>query len=114
MEIVAEMPDTRVEGFLAAGHAATITGWGVFERFVARHKLPVVVAGFEPLDILAGLVKLVELIREGRASVENMYPRCVTKAGNLARAGTALESIPADRRPVARHRARAERQPAAA
>jgi hydrogenase expression/formation protein HypD len=83
MEIVAEMPDTRVEGFLAAGHAATITGWGVFERFVARHKLPVVVAGFEPLDILAGLVKLVELIREGRASVENMYPRCVTKEGNL-------------------------------
>jgi hydrogenase expression/formation protein HypD len=44
MEIVAEMPDTRVEGFLAAGHAATITGWGVFERFVARHQLPVVVA----------------------------------------------------------------------
>lgn len=83
MEIVAEMPDTRVQGFLAAGHAATITGWGVFEPFVERHKLPVVVAGFEPLDILAGLVKLVELIREGRASVENMYPRCVTKEGNL-------------------------------
>ncbi|HEY7187206.1 MAG TPA: hydrogenase formation protein HypD [Vicinamibacterales bacterium] len=83
MEIVAEMPHTRVEGFLAAGHAATITGWGVFEPFVARHKLPVVVAGFEPLDILAGLVKLVELIREQTASVENMYPRCVTKEGNL-------------------------------
>ena len=83
MEIVAEMPDTRVEGFLAAGHAATITGWGVFEPFVARHKLPVVVAGFEPLDILAGLVKLVELIRERCASVENMYPRCVTREGNL-------------------------------
>jgi hydrogenase expression/formation protein HypD len=83
MEIVAEMPDTRVEGFLAAGHAATITGWGVFERFVERHRLPVVVAGFEPLDILAGLAKLVELIRDGRVSVENMYPRCVTKAGNV-------------------------------
>lgn len=83
MEIVAEMPETRVEGFLAAGHAATITGWGVFERFVDRHRLPVVVAGFEPLDILAGLVKLVELIGAGTASVENMYPRCVTKAGNL-------------------------------
>jgi hydrogenase expression/formation protein HypD len=50
---------------------------------VARHRLPVVVAGFEPLDILAGLVKLVELIHEGRASVENMYPRCVTTEGNL-------------------------------
>ena len=83
MEIVAEMPDTRVEGFLAAGHAATITGWGIFERFVERHKLPVVVAGFEPLDILAGLVKLAELIRDGAPSVENMYPRCVTRAGNL-------------------------------
>jgi hydrogenase expression/formation protein HypD len=83
MEIVAEMPNTRVEGFLAAGHAATITGWGVFEPFVARQKLPVVVAGFEPLDILAGLVKLVELIRDRAVSVENMYPRCVTKEGNL-------------------------------
>ena len=61
MEIVAEMPETRVEGFLAAGHAATITGWGIFEAFVERHRIPVVVAGFEPLDILAGLVELVEL-----------------------------------------------------
>jgi hydrogenase expression/formation protein HypD len=83
MEIVAEMPETRVEGFLAAGHAAAITGWGVFEPFVERHHLPVVVAGFEPLDILAGLVKLAELIRDRRATVENMYPRCVTKPGNL-------------------------------
>jgi hydrogenase expression/formation protein HypD len=83
MEIVAEMPRTRVEGFLAAGHAATITGWGIFERFVERHGIPVVVAGFEPLDILAGLVKLLEVIRDGRPRVENMYPRCVTREGNL-------------------------------
>jgi hydrogenase expression/formation protein HypD len=83
MEIVAEMPDSRVEGFLAAGHAATITGWGVFEPFVERHRLPVVVAGFEPLDILAGLVRLVELVRDGRPAVENMFPRCVTRQGNL-------------------------------
>lgn len=82
MEIVAEMPETRVEGFLAAGHAATITGWGIFERFVERHNLPVVVAGFEPLDILAGLLTLVELVRDGRAEVFNAYPRCVTREGN--------------------------------
>jgi hydrogenase expression/formation protein HypD len=82
MEIVAEMPGTRVEGFLAAGHAATITGWGIFEQFVERHRIPVVVAGFEPLDILAGLVKLLELIHDGRPRVENMYPRCVTREGN--------------------------------
>jgi hydrogenase expression/formation protein HypD len=82
MEIVAEMPETRVEGFLAAGHAATITGWGIFEPFVARHRIPVVVAGFEPLDILAGLVRLVELVRDGRPAVANMFPRCVTREGN--------------------------------
>jgi hydrogenase expression/formation protein HypD len=83
MEIVAEMPGTRVEGFLAAGHAATITGWGIFEPFVERHRIPVVVAGFEPLDILAGLAKLLEVIHDGRPRVENMYPRCVTREGNL-------------------------------
>jgi hydrogenase expression/formation protein HypD len=82
MEIVAEMPQTRVEGFLAAGHAATITGWGVFAPFVARHGLPVVVAGFEPVDILAALVKLVELVGARRAAVVNMFPRCVTEQGN--------------------------------
>jgi hydrogenase expression/formation protein HypD len=84
MEIVAEMPETRVEGFLAAGHAATITGWGIFEPFVERHRLPVVVAGFEPLDILAGLVSLADVIVEGTPRVVNAYPRCVTREGNRA------------------------------
>jgi hydrogenase expression/formation protein HypD len=83
MEVVAAIPGTRVEGFVAAGHAATITGWGVFEPFVARHRVPVVVAGFEPLDILAALLRLVELVRDGRAAVENMFPRCVTREGNV-------------------------------
>jgi hydrogenase expression/formation protein HypD len=82
MEIVAEMPGMRVEGFLAAGHAATITGCAIFERFVERHQIPVVVAGFEPLDILAGLAKLLELVRDRRPEVANMYPRCVTREGN--------------------------------
>ncbi len=82
MEIVAEMPGSKIEGFLAAGHAATITGWAVFERFVERHGTPVVVAGFEPLDILAGLVRLVEIIGSGEPRVENMFPRCVTRDGN--------------------------------
>ncbi|MFI5352432.1 MAG: hydrogenase formation protein HypD [Candidatus Binatales bacterium] len=82
MEIVAEMPETRVEGFLAAGHAAAITGWGVFERFIERHAIPVVVAGFEPLDILAGLASMLELIRDRRVEVVNAFPRCVTREGN--------------------------------
>jgi hydrogenase expression/formation protein HypD len=82
MEIVAEMPGTRVEGFLGAGHAATITGWGIFEAFAARQRVPVVVAGFEPLDILAALVRLVELVRDRQPAVVNMFPRCVTRDGN--------------------------------
>jgi hydrogenase expression/formation protein HypD len=82
MEIVTEMPGTRIEGFLAAGHAAIITGSGVFDAFVRDHHVPVVVAGFEPLDILAALVKLVELIRDGTPQVVNMFPRCVTHEGN--------------------------------
>jgi hydrogenase expression/formation protein HypD len=82
MEIVAEMPGTRVEGFLAAGHAAAITGFGVFEPFVARHGISVVVGGFEPLDILAGFAKLAELARDGVARVVNAFPRMVTREGN--------------------------------
>ena len=82
MEIVASMPDTHIEGFLAAGHAAAITGSAAFEPLVARHRIPVVVAGFEPLDVLAALLKAVELIRQGRAEVANMYPRVVTREGN--------------------------------
>ncbi len=82
MEIVAEMPGATVEGFLAAGHAATITGSAIFEQFAARHHKPVVVAGFEPLDILAGLIALVELVADGKATAVNAYPRCVSREGN--------------------------------
>jgi hydrogenase expression/formation protein HypD len=82
MEIVAEMPETRVEGFLAAGHAASITGWGVFEPFVERHRLPVAIGGFEPLDLLAGIARLVERIRRGEPCVDNCFPRMVTREGN--------------------------------
>jgi hydrogenase expression/formation protein HypD len=84
MEVVAEMEETNIEGFIAAGHAATITGFGIFEPFARRTGTPVVVAGFEPLDVLAAILKCVELIREGRPEVVNCYPRCVTRDGNRA------------------------------
>ncbi|MBW2258102.1 MAG: hydrogenase formation protein HypD [Deltaproteobacteria bacterium] len=82
MELVAGLPESRIEGFLAAGHAATITGWGLFEPLASRYGMPIVVGGFEPLDILAGLLSLAELVRDGRAEVVNAYPRCVTREGN--------------------------------
>jgi hydrogenase expression/formation protein HypD len=84
MELVAELPETDVDGFLAAGHAATITGYGLFEEFVRDRELPVVVGGFEPLDVLYGLVRLVEFVRDGEAGLENAYPRCVDREGNAA------------------------------
>lgn len=83
MEVVAESPHTRIDGYLAAGHAAIITGWAIFEPFAERTGSPVAVAGFEPLDILAALVKVTELILLKRPEVANVYPRCVTKEGNL-------------------------------
>lgn len=82
MVLVSEMPGTRIAGYLAAGHAATITGWGLFEPIAERQDVPIVVAGFEPLDVLAALVRLLELIRDGESVVENCYPRCVTREGN--------------------------------
>lgn len=82
MEVVAQHPESRIDGFIAAGHAAIVTGWALFEPFAARTGKPVVVAGFEPLDILAAVLKLVELIAAGEATVFNAYPRCVTREGN--------------------------------
>ncbi|HSD22491.1 MAG TPA: hydrogenase formation protein HypD [Anaeromyxobacter sp.] len=83
MAVVAESKETNIEGYIAAGHAAIITGWGIFEPFAARTGKPVVVAGFEPLDILAAILKLTELMRARKPEVANVYPRCVTKEGNL-------------------------------
>ena len=88
MELVAGIEETRIEGYLAAGHAAIITGWAIFEPFARRTGSPVAVAGFEPLDILAALVKVTELVRDGRPEVVNTYPRCVTKEGNRAAQAT--------------------------
>ncbi len=82
MELVAEMPETHIEGYIAAGHAATITGWGIFEPFARRTGTPVAVAGFEPLDILAAILELAILMRQKRPEVANCYPRCVTREGN--------------------------------
>jgi hydrogenase expression/formation protein HypD len=84
MELVARSPRTRIDGYVAAGHAAIVTGWAIFEPFAARTRSPVVVAGFEPLDLLAAILELVKLIAAGEARVFNAYPRCVTPGGNRA------------------------------
>ena len=114
MDLVAEIEETSIEGFIAAGHAATITGWGIFEPFAARTRSPVVVAGFEPLDVLAAVLELVRLIRAGRPEVVNCYPRCVSQGGQRPGAREALEGLRGGGRQLARHRPGPRRQPGTA
>jgi hydrogenase expression/formation protein HypD len=74
--------DNRIQGFLAAGHVCTVMGYAEYEPIAARHRVPIVVTGFEPLDILEGVYLCVRQLEEGRAEVENQYSRSVRRAGN--------------------------------
>ena len=82
MEQIALGADQRVQAFLAAGHVCTITGFESYEGFAGRHRLPVVVAGFEPLDLLQGILECVRQLESGVSEVCNLYSRSVTSSGN--------------------------------
>jgi hydrogenase expression/formation protein HypD len=74
----------RVQGLLAAGHVCTVTGFRDYEDIAKRYKIPIVVTGFEPLDILQGIYMCISQLEEGRSEVENQYTRAVNKKGNIA------------------------------
>jgi hydrogenase expression/formation protein HypD len=74
----------RIQGFLAAGHVCTVMGLREYAPIAARHRVPIVVTGFEPLDILQGLLCCVRQLEAGRNEVENAYARAVRDEGNLA------------------------------
>jgi hydrogenase expression/formation protein HypD len=71
-----------VQGFLAAGHVCAVMGYTEYYPIAAKHHVPVVVTGFEPLDILQGIYLCVKQLEEGRAEVENQYTRVVRREGN--------------------------------
>ncbi|MFW5867299.1 MAG: hydrogenase formation protein HypD [Armatimonadota bacterium] len=75
--------DVFVHGLLAPGHVSTIIGAGAYREFVEEHGVPCVVAGFEPDQILRGVLALVKQLAEGRAEVENAYPSAVSEEGNV-------------------------------
>jgi hydrogenase expression/formation protein HypD len=75
-------PGNRVQGFLAPGHVCAIQGWTEYEPIARDHGVPLVVTGFEPLDLLEGIRMLVAQLEEGRAEVENQYVRAVVREGN--------------------------------
>lgn len=78
-----EAPGNRVQGFLAAGHVCTVMGIRQYEPIAQRFGVPIVVTGFEPIDILQGVLMCVQQLEEGRAVVENQYSRSVRPDGNL-------------------------------
>ncbi len=78
------VPDCRVQGFLAAGHVCTVMGTGEYGPIAQKYRVPIVITGFEPLDILRGVLGCVEQLESGRHEVENAYPRVVRSEGNPA------------------------------
>jgi hydrogenase expression/formation protein HypD len=82
MTAILESSDNRVQGFLAAGHVCTVMGWEEYEPIADRYEVPIVVTGFEPVDILEGIWMAIKQLEEGRTQVENQYARSVRRAGN--------------------------------
>jgi hydrogenase expression/formation protein HypD len=84
IEAIMRSPGNRVQAFLAAGHVCSVMGTWQYPPLAARHRVPIVVAGFEPLDLLDGILRTVTQLEAGRHEVENAYPRAVTDRGNEA------------------------------
>jgi len=74
--------NTRIDGFIAPGHVCTVMGTSEYDELAKEYGVPFVVAGFEPLDLLQGILMLVELLEAGRVEVRNQYARSVRPAGN--------------------------------
>jgi hydrogenase expression/formation protein HypD len=83
MRAILASPHRRVQGFLPAGHVCTIVGCTEYEPIASEYHVPIVVTGFEPLDILQGILMCVKQLEEGRAEVENAYSRVVRLEGNI-------------------------------
>lgn len=83
METILASPACAVQGFLAAGHVCAITGIEEYHPIAERHQVPIVITGFEPVDILHGLEFCLRQLEEGRAEVENPYARVVVERGNM-------------------------------
>ncbi len=82
MEAILSSPDCRVQGFLAAGHVCTVMGYEEYYPIAEKYKVPIVVTGFEPLDILQGIYMCIKQLEESRFEVENQYSRSVQEKGN--------------------------------
>jgi hydrogenase expression/formation protein HypD len=82
MRVLLQSPNNRVQGLIAPGHVCTVMGYGEYEKLCAHFRIPIVVGGFEPVDLLEAIAMLVAQLEEGRAEVENQYRRSVQYEGN--------------------------------
>ncbi|MEW6594103.1 MAG: hydrogenase formation protein HypD [Thermodesulfobacteriota bacterium] len=82
MRALLAAPENRVQGYLAAGHVCTVMGFAEYEAIAAEYRVPIVPTGFEPLDILEGLLMVVRQLEAGEHRVENQYRRSVGRSGN--------------------------------
>jgi hydrogenase expression/formation protein HypD len=81
---ILQSPGNRVQGFLGPGHVCAVMGWSEYEPIAARYRVPIVITGFEPIDLLEGVLLAVRQLEQGRAEVENQYARAVSRDGNVA------------------------------
>jgi hydrogenase expression/formation protein HypD len=84
MEALLEAQDNRIQAFLAAGHVCAVMGYDSYAELVSRYRVPVVVTGFEPVDLLQGIFECVRQLEMGQATVINCYGRSVHRGGNRA------------------------------
>lgn len=98
MHAILSSPDNRVQGFLAAGHVCTVMGYWEYVPIAEKYKVPIVVTGFEPLDLVRGLLMTIEQLEAGKSEAQNAYPRSVSYDGNR-RAQSLIERVyePCDR-----------------
>ncbi len=83
MEAILSDPETRIQGFLAAGHVTAIMGFEAYYPIVEKYKVPVVATGFEPLDLAQGILMCVRQLEKGESRLENQYGRVVLEEGNI-------------------------------
>jgi hydrogenase expression/formation protein HypD len=92
MAAILSAPDNRVQAFLGPGHVCAVVGYREYQPLAERHRVPIVITGFEPVDLLEGILIAVRQLESGRAEVENQYARTVTAEGN-PRAKALLDEV---------------------
>jgi len=83
IRLLLNQPGNRVQGFIAPGHVCTVMGASEYEALVREFRLPIVIGGFEPVDLLQAVLMLIAQLEDGRAELENQYSRSVLAEGNL-------------------------------